>query len=244
MNVRIGDRGIATTPLRPGGFVTIVDVRHSARSQAGFVDAAMEVVVVGGDNQGLIVRSIHAEFVSGELPGHGDVVYSSFGDKIQTLGKEAQARLALQRQRMITTAWMIGAGWGLLCAIAAVFQLRTTWAVMATNSFFPASALIVGGSVLWGAVVGRCLFGAFEQIEHHPSPKLTIISTVVSLTGAALTLVVLLPNRGVITSIVTTFCASVVLGMGLLALGAISEWVAGNGGEGEEGAATARGEER
>lgn len=244
MNVRIGDRGIATTPLRPGGFVTIVDVRHSARSQAGFVDATAEVVVVGGDNQGLIVRSMHAEFVSGDLPGHGDVVYSSFGDKIQTVGREAQTRLALQRKRLITRAWMFGAGWGLLCAIAAVIRLRSTWPLMGTDSFYLTSALIVVGGVLWGAVVGRCLFGAFEQLEHHPSPKLTIISTVISLTGAAITLVVLLPSRGVATSLVTTFCATVVLGLGLLALGAISEWVAGNGGESEGGVAPGQGAER
>lgn len=231
MIVRIGDRGIATTPLRPGGFVTIVDVRHSARCPSGYVDANMEVVVIGGDNQGLIVRIIQTELVAGELPGHGNVVYSSFGDKIQTVGKEAQQRLALQRRRLIARAWMFGAGWGLLCAVAAVIRLHFTWPPIATNSTYALTPLIVCVGTLWGAALCRFLFGAFEQVEHEPSPRFTIISTIISLSGGAITLVVLLPHRGVVTTILMTFCATLLLAFGLLGLGAACEW-AGNFGEG------------
>lgn len=231
MIVRIGDRGIATTPLRPGGFVTIVDVRHSARCPTGFVDADMEVVVIGGDNQGLIVRTIQVEFISEELPGHGNVVYSSFGDKIQTVGKEAQDRLALQRQRLIARARTFGAVWGLLCVVVAVIRLHFTWPPMATGLTYALTPLIVGVGTLWGAAFCIFLFGAFEQIEHEPSPRLTIISTIISLSGGAITFAILLPQRGVVMTIVMTFCATLILAFGLLALAAACEW-AGNTGDG------------
>lgn len=231
MIVRIGDRGTATTPLRPGGFVTIVGVRHSARCPSGYVDANLEVVVIGGDNQGLIVRTIQTELVARELPGHGNVVYSSFGDKIQTVGKETQARLALQRRQLIARTWAFGAGWGLLCAVAAVIRLHFSWPPMATNSAYALTPLIVCVGTLWGAVLSCLQFGAFEQVEHEPSSRFTIISTIISMSGGAITFVVLLPHRAVVTTIIITFCATLILASGLLGLGAACEW-AGNTGEG------------
>jgi HEAT repeat protein len=80
MMVRVGDRGRTLSSLHPQGFVRISGKRRDARSERDIIEPETEVVVIGGDLQGLIVRPAASVQVVEHLPGYGQSVHSSFGE--------------------------------------------------------------------------------------------------------------------------------------------------------------------
>lgn len=58
----IGKKGIVVTDLKPGGHILIDGVRHQAISQSGYIVKGSEVIVIGGQEESLIVKSTkHSE---------------------------------------------------------------------------------------------------------------------------------------------------------------------------------------
>lgn len=57
----IGKSGIVLTDLKPGGFILIDGVQHAAISISGYIQKGESVVVVGGQEQSLIVKQTKKE---------------------------------------------------------------------------------------------------------------------------------------------------------------------------------------
>lgn len=227
MTVRIGDRGKAATILRPGGFVTLEGVRHSARSAAGFVEAATEIVVIGGDNLGLVVCPLGSSTDESTLPGHGDVVYSSFGAKTATIGLALERQRIAARRRAVRQSWICGGVVGLACSIVAAMQLQSHWHRLSTDFAWVVPIAIVVVGTIWGLIVGRGLYGSLEQIENHPNLTLTCTSTVVTLVGATAVLVFITPSRGWWTGGGMALCATLLLSAAFPMFALVGEWLSG-----------------
>src|SRR4051794_30830438 len=100
MTVRVGDCGRTMSSLHPQGFVQINGKRYDARSQHDPIQPDTEVVVVGGDLQGLIVRKVEPGHAIERLPGYGNSVHSSFGEMLaEQERQELIAREAWQARR-------------------------------------------------------------------------------------------------------------------------------------------------
>lgn len=117
--IRIGDEATTETMLRPGGIVSLAGQRHSARARTGFIDAGVAVIVAGGGNQG--VEVLPADQVPNRLalPGFGQVVYSTYGDRIRAEHrKDARADAAVQRARTLRMR-SLGTVFGLAAGVLA-----------------------------------------------------------------------------------------------------------------------------
>lgn len=239
MTVRIGDRGRTSTILKPGGFVTVAGDRHPARCLSGFVDASTEVVIVGGDNLGLIVREVASAEEILALPRHGEVVHSSFGAKIGHVGKDKERRRHERRQRTAKRAWVFGGICGLICSLTAAFLLKASWHTLAPDQPWLVPGMLTVLGIIWGLIVGRCLCGAFEQFEHHRSLRLTYTATIMTLAGTTAALVYVMPVRGVWVGLATALSTTVILGAALPALALVGEWAAGTTDEGTSPAESA-----
>jgi|EndMetStandDraft_9_1072997.scaffolds.fasta_scaffold368221_1 membrane-bound serine protease (ClpP class) len=54
----IGKRGIVLSDLKPGGYILIDGKQHQALSQSGYLVKGTEVLVIGGQEESLIVKNI------------------------------------------------------------------------------------------------------------------------------------------------------------------------------------------
>lgn len=54
----IGKKGIVLTDLKPGGFILVDGKQHQAISQSGYLQKGVEVLVLGGQEESLIVKAI------------------------------------------------------------------------------------------------------------------------------------------------------------------------------------------
>lgn len=54
----IGKTGVVKTDLKPGGHVVIDGVAHQALSESGYLTKGTEILVVGGQEESLIVKAI------------------------------------------------------------------------------------------------------------------------------------------------------------------------------------------
>jgi len=57
----IGKRGIVLSDLKPGGYILINGVQHQALSISGYIPKGHEVLVLSGQEESLIVKSITKE---------------------------------------------------------------------------------------------------------------------------------------------------------------------------------------
>lgn len=57
----IGRKGIVLSDLKPGGYITIEGKQHQAISQEGYIVKGAEVIVVGGEEESLIVKHVRKE---------------------------------------------------------------------------------------------------------------------------------------------------------------------------------------
>lgn len=239
MTVRIGDQGKTSTVLRPGGFVTVGEVRHPARSVSGFIDISTAVIVVGGDNLGLVVRTVDSTVAPVALPGTGEIVYSSFGSKVAVTGAADELRRAARRRHAIRRSWLCGGLCGFVCAGVGAFQMQPAWQTLSPERpWLFVSALIVCVSVC-GLAVGRVMYAAFEQVENHPSLRFTYVATCLTLAGSTAVLAYVMPRRGAWVGGTTALCTTVVLGAAFPVLAMVGEWLSGPGSDGtaEAGAA-------
>lgn len=54
----IGKKGIVLSDLKPGGYITVDGKQQQAISQSGYIVKGSEVLVIGGQEESLIVKSI------------------------------------------------------------------------------------------------------------------------------------------------------------------------------------------
>lgn len=54
----IGKKGIVLSDLKPGGYILVEGKQHQAISQAGYITKGDEVLVLGGQEESLIVKRI------------------------------------------------------------------------------------------------------------------------------------------------------------------------------------------
>lgn len=122
--IRIGDEATTETMLRPGGIVSVAGRRHSARARTGFIDVGVAVVVAGGGNQGVEVLPADQVADRMTLPGFGQVVYSTYGDRIRAEHRgDARSDAAARRartMRMRVLGTVFGSAAGVLAASLAL----------------------------------------------------------------------------------------------------------------------------
>lgn len=53
----IGKTGVVLSDLKPGGFILIEGKQHQAISQSGYITKGEEVIVIGGQEESLLVQS-------------------------------------------------------------------------------------------------------------------------------------------------------------------------------------------
>lgn len=60
----IGKQGIVLSDLKPGGYILIEGKQHQALSQTGYITQGSEVIVLGGQEESLLVKSVKKEVSS------------------------------------------------------------------------------------------------------------------------------------------------------------------------------------
>src|SRR5262245_20449341 len=60
----IGKTGTVLTDLKPGGYILIEGKQHQAISQSGYISKGTEVLIVGGEEESLIVKHLKKEKIS------------------------------------------------------------------------------------------------------------------------------------------------------------------------------------
>jgi hypothetical protein len=154
----------------PSGFVTVQGVRYSARSSEGVIESGEPVLVVKGDNSGLVVvRAGLLEDVS-KVPRYGDPVYASFGEAVAAKGErqaEVQKRWEAARRRWLRrTGPAMGLLHGLFVAWWCQELLTGLWG--ADQLWLSLAALGAGGALLgypFLAFVDNSLRGLDESLH-------------------------------------------------------------------------------
>lgn len=59
----IGKTGIVLSDLKPGGYIMIEGTQHQAISESGYIPQGEEVIVIRGEGESLIVKSVTKEKV-------------------------------------------------------------------------------------------------------------------------------------------------------------------------------------
>jgi hypothetical protein len=231
--IRIGDLGETSTPLTPGGFVIVAGNRLPARCASGYLDVKQAVIVIGGDNLGLLVRGVNSETVPQDLPSRGQVVFASFGAKVKTEGEIHAAAQMEQLQAAVSQSIRLGGATGLAVGVLVVARmwLNEQGALDGVNSSGPAAMMILTVGLIWGLAVGRTLFGMFERMGYTKLSALAVFSIVSTLAAAGVTFSVVFPTRGLLTGLFSSLSATVVSGCTLLALAMLGEWMGGEKGE-------------
>ncbi|AWM41700.1 hypothetical protein GobsT_72090 [Gemmata obscuriglobus] len=224
MAVRIGDSGTAMTALRPQGVVRIGGTRHDARSEGGYVETGSEVVVVGGDNTGLIVRRVEPG-PAVALPNHGREVYGSFGARVAAEGAREDAERARWESARRRYGFVVGSLFGALAGGGGTAQL---WGPIVERAGAPwaVAALAAVGGAAWGACLFRGLDARLRELGGDYW-RFTTASTGLGLTGGALVAAWGVPAVGLGLGLAGAIGATLAFAVIPPALGMLFEWVAG-----------------
>lgn len=57
----IGKKGVVLSDLKPGGYILIDGKQHQAISQTGYIEKGQDVVVLGGEEESLLVKPVNKE---------------------------------------------------------------------------------------------------------------------------------------------------------------------------------------
>jgi hypothetical protein len=225
--MRIGDLGETSTPLTPGGFVRIDGYRVHARCESGYLDAKQTVVVIDGDNLGLIVRGCDSSVKPTNIPRQGEVVFASFGEKVKSDG-DAHVRLQMQQVRVAARQSVrLGSVAGFLVGV-----LMTAWCRPFHDPDLPknlllANAITIFSCAIWGAIVGRVMYGLFERMGHSRLGGFVAGAIVFTIATAGAVFGLVQRHHGQVVSLFSTLSVTVVLASGILAMGLLGEWLGG-----------------
>ncbi len=225
--IRIGDRGRTISSLHPQGFVRIDGKRYDARSAYDPLESDTEVVVIGGDLQGLKVRKVESKLVIEELPGYGKSVQSSFREVLLEQERLAAAhgeQWRAQRRRWRAARRLYGLALGTpLGALFAVAGLWIAWDHVNQVSEAPweTAAWVVGIGICWSVGFFWLLDRAQQYFMEGLLPKmnprvydhLTLLSTALGLSGATTAAVLVIPSVGLSAGLTVAMLATCVLGL-------------------------------
>lgn len=225
---RIGDPGVTATPLTPGGFVTIDGDRFPARCESGYLEVSQTIIVIDGDNLGLIVRGWDFSVEQGELQRHGEIVFASFGAKIKSLGAAAEAHRAARVRTASRKSIRLGGFAGFLTGV-----LLTIWTVLDSEFALNVPTILTSlsailGCTVWGVIIGRVLWGMFERMGETKLRVLASSTIIVTMLGAGGTFGLVSRHHSLTVSLCAALCATVVSGCSLLALVLVGEWLSGD----------------
>jgi hypothetical protein len=225
--VRIGDRGRTLSSLHPQGFVRINGRRRDARSEREIIESETEIVVIGGDLQGLIVRPAESVHSVVSLPGYGQSVYSSFGEvlayqeQIEEIQRE-DWKASFPQWRAARSAYGVRMGF-LLGALFAAAGLWFSWGNVsqAGEHSWKIVLAVAGFGSLWGvgvfrlidALQQRLLQGTLPRLEARAYDRLTLLSTGLSLLGTTGSAALTIPHWGLAAGLGIAIAATCVLGV-------------------------------
>src|SRR5262249_17375108 len=227
MTIRVGDRGRTMSSLHPQGFVRIEGKRYDARSVFEPIERDTDVVVTGGDLQGLNVRKITPSLSVEKLPGFGNPVHSSFHDVIIQQEKSAVAerdawRAQRRRWRVVRMVYglVMGAPVGAMIAAAGLWIAWDYVSQMSETPWNIAAGVVAAGAI-W-AVAFFCMLdrvqqhfmdGLLPKIQPRVYDRLTLLSTALGLLGGTIAAAFTIPSLGVAQGAVLALMANGVLGL-------------------------------
>ncbi len=246
MGLRIGDDGQAITVMTPGGYVSVGGKRYQARAQVGFVEPGQRIIVLGGDNHGLIVCVAEQGRTYTKIPGFGRLCFDSFGERKQDQANREEAarqRWLLQRRRYLRR---VGLGIGALATGLGLFLAR--------SELFPrlegyAWVMALAACITAGALLGMVLIGAIErylQSFDERFYRLSIPTTSLGALGGVTLALWTIPAYGIAFGLLIVFALGflLLLPVPLLALVVSSSGAEGGPGDrAETGMAEAGGED-
>jgi hypothetical protein len=196
MTIRIGDTGVTECSLHPQGVVRLFGKRYPARAEQGSLAAGDPVAVVGGDNNGLVVRHAPPGHPLDGLPRFGEPVHASFVDRITAPDphavSEEKADRASRRGRFLRAAAAVGAG-------AAVAVLQWVWSsvTQADGPTWQAVVFALFGGAGWGALVFINLAEALKRFDGGDG-YITATCTALALAGGAGGAAIGIPAFGIV----------------------------------------------
>ncbi len=210
--VRVGDRGQVTTGLHPHGFVLVNGQRYEAHVDFGAAEPGDEVVVLSGDNLGLMVRKL-APGEKCKLKNAGERVLALFLDKVVVEGTADQAKREAVDLWRRTLAVKAGAAAGFLCAALALglvwdFVLETCpppW-----HYVTPVLALFGGSG--FGAALAVVMHAFLRDIDPDFT-RLTLPSVGFGLAGATTGAVLGIQFAGLAAGVAAAIAGTILLGL-------------------------------
>ena len=211
MGLRVGDDGQAITTMTPGGYVSVGGKQYQARAQAGFIESGQRIVVLGGDNHGLIVCIAEDVKSYATLKNFGQPCYSSFGESVQARADREEAarqRWLVNRRRNLRRA---GLGLGTL---PACFGLAWGWPELVERLGGPGSAAASIAAMTAGALFGMAVLGSIDHYLRAFSEdlyRLSIPTTFLALLGGTAGAAWAFPAYGIVVGSLTALIIGILL---------------------------------
>jgi hypothetical protein len=223
MTVHVGDTGTADGSLHPQGVVRVFGKRFPARAEHGSLAAGDPVVVVGGDNNGLVVRRAEPGQPLGGLPRFGEAVHASFLDRLGDQDKRADAEQTADRTSRRSRFLRAAAGVG---AAAAVAVLQGVWSSVteADGPTWQAVVFALFGGAGWGALVFLNLAEALKRFDGGDG-YITAACTALALAGGAGGAAVGIPAFGLVGGLSLAVVGTLTCGLILPLLMVVGEQV-------------------
>lgn len=160
MPVRVGDTGLALSPMSPSGSVEIDGVRHDARSDGRFIETGSRVIVLRGDTTGYVVSKLEPGKPVPRLPNHGDLIrkaeFQRSSAEVAAADREERERKWRDVVRGMKYGSLAAAALGGLVGLASGgLGWYFGWSGVAEP--IPVATLL-GGSLAAGAAFGVVLF--------------------------------------------------------------------------------------
>jgi hypothetical protein len=189
------------------------------------IDADAEVIVVGGDLQGLIVRPAGSVRRVEDLPDFGRVVHASFVDVVarqeqldEACREEWRAQLPAWRAARRAYGWRMGLPLGAAFAVAGLWFAQAELDRAGDDWRIVALTVVLSG-MFWAVVVFRAvdwlqqyaLGGSLPRLDEGAYDRLTLLSTGLGLLGATVTAVLVVPGWGVAAGAAAAVAATVAL---------------------------------
>ena len=226
MSVHIGDRGCTVTSLRPQGTVRVGDKELPARTENELVGADCEVIIIGGNHHGLIVRKLEPGRPFPILAKLGEVISMSFSEQVTGEGR----RIDAQRQRDNDARRARSRKWGaVLGAISAVGGIWYCWSEGMLNSLDLSQWILLFGlcmlpGVLWGTVVSWLISEKLTSLDLD-SFVMTVLTTMVALLGGTTGVIIGYESSGILEGIGLGIGATIAFGLIVPGLTLIKDWI-------------------
>lgn len=200
--IRIGDRGRAATLLCPSGKVSIAGEMHEGRSEGDPIDADREVIVIGGDTFGLVVREVATGATASALKGQGRLI-RTFREKlaIESAHQESEVAQEIAEERQNRNVLSgVGLALGFLFSVGVLMWQGDAGAIEAF--------VVLGLSVSAGLGVARYVEFLEKQLGDPVFPGIGAVLGAVFGAFVGVPLLGLIP--GVLFAFAVAFIASTV----------------------------------